>query len=219
MSAIQFESTIKAFNQSSLGAYIYICRLSTAQSLHIFENGGLPQPWTAATCSWKSNWKTTCKTCKTLRSIRICGGCVRGRHNRGRGGNRRVSVSDEIKATLVDHVINRGFTMEEAGRRVLPNVNWSTVSSIVPTFHRENRQICISFFVLQYVKHFYKQQYWKGKCKFICTFYRTAQQPRAGGREAVFNHQQEQEMCYIVIANNSIRLREIQIAIIMSSQI
>ncbi len=59
----------------------------------------------------------------------------------------------------MDHVINRGFTMEEAGRRVQPNVNWSTVSSIVPTFHRENRQICISFFVLQYAKHFYKQQY------------------------------------------------------------
>ncbi len=38
----------------------------------------------------------------------------------------------------VDHVINRGFTMEEAGRRVQPNVNSSTVSSIVQTFRREN---------------------------------------------------------------------------------
>ncbi len=46
---------------------------------------------------------------------------------------------DEIRATLVDHVINHGFTMEEAGRRVQPNVNRSTVSSIVQTFHRENR--------------------------------------------------------------------------------
>ncbi len=41
------------------------------------------------------------------------GGVVRERHNRRRGGNRRVRVSDEIRATLVDHVINRGFTMEE----------------------------------------------------------------------------------------------------------
>ncbi len=49
------------------------------------------------------------------------------------------SESDEIRATLVDHVINRGFTMEEAGRRVQPNVNRSTVSSIVLTFRRENR--------------------------------------------------------------------------------
>ncbi len=38
----------------------------------------------------------------------------------------------------VDHVINRGFTMLEAGRRVQPNVNRSTVSSIVQTFRREN---------------------------------------------------------------------------------
>ncbi len=43
-----------------------------------------------------------------------------------------------IRATLVDHVINRGFTMEEAGRRVQP-VNRSKVSSIVQTFRLENR--------------------------------------------------------------------------------
>ncbi len=73
------------------------------------------------------------------RRVKICGGGVRGRHNRGRGGNRRVRVSDEIRATLVDHVINRGFTMEEAVPRVQPNVNRSTVSSIEQTFHRENR--------------------------------------------------------------------------------
>ncbi len=72
------------------------------------------------------------------RCVRIHGGGVGGRHNRGRGGNRRVRVSDEIRATLVNHVINHGFTMEEAGRRVQPNVNRSTVSSIVQTFRREN---------------------------------------------------------------------------------
>ncbi len=84
--------------------------------------------------------------------------------------------------------------------------------SIVQTFLRENRYICIYF--LQCVKYFYKQQYCKGKCKSICTFYRTAPQPRAGGRAAVFNHQREQDICNMVIANNSIRLREIQSAII-----
>ncbi len=41
----------------------------------------------------------------------------------------------------MDHVINRGFTMEEAGRRVQPNVNRSTVSSIGQTFRRENNNI------------------------------------------------------------------------------
>ncbi len=111
----------------------------------------------------------------------------------------------------MDHVINHGFTMKDAGRRVQSNVNRSTVSSIVQTFRRKTG---IYFLVLQYVKHFYEQQYCKGKCKSICTFYRTTQQPGAGGRAAVFNHQQEREICNMIIANNSIRLREIQSAII-----
>jgi len=78
----------------------------------------------------------------------------------------------------------------------------SAVSSTVQTFHRENRQICMYFFVVQYVKHFYQQQYCKGKCKSVCTFYRSAQ-PRAGGRAAVFNHQQEQEMCDMFIEGSA----------------
>ncbi len=46
----------------------------------------------------------------------------------------------------MDHVINRGFTMEEAGRGVQPNVNHSTVSSIVQTFRRENSlTVCKAF--------------------------------------------------------------------------
>ncbi len=49
--------------------------------------------------------------------------------------------------------------------------------------------------------------------------YRTAQQPRAGGRAAVFNHKQEQEICNMVITNNSIRLREIQSAIINDNNV
>ncbi len=51
--------------------------------------------------------------------VSIRGGGVRGSHNRGRGGNRRVRVSDE--SSLLDHDINRGFTMEEAHQRVQPS--------------------------------------------------------------------------------------------------
>lgn len=64
------------------------------------------------------------------------GGIVSGRHYRHI--NRRFRIPDESRATLVDHVINRGLTMEEAGRRVQPNVNRYTVSSIVQRFCREN---------------------------------------------------------------------------------
>ncbi|KAL0174284.1 hypothetical protein M9458_030252, partial [Cirrhinus mrigala] len=52
--------------------------------------------------------------------------------------NRHCAVPDEIQATVIDHVINHGLTMAEAGRRVQPNVPRSTVSSIIQTFRREN---------------------------------------------------------------------------------
>lgn len=41
------------------------------------------------------------------------GGRVRGRGRAGRGvhGQRRQQLSNEIRATLVDHVINHGLTM------------------------------------------------------------------------------------------------------------
>ncbi|XP_053337077.1 uncharacterized protein LOC128509381 isoform X1 [Clarias gariepinus] len=58
---------------------------------------------------------------------------------RGRGARRHYDVPDEIRATLIDHVINHRLTMAEAGLRVQPNVPWSTVSSIIQTFRRENR--------------------------------------------------------------------------------
>ena len=61
------------------------------------------------------------------RCVRMRGGGVRGRHNRGRGRRQRIRVPDEIRATIVAHVINHSLTMEEAGRRVQPNVNRSTV--------------------------------------------------------------------------------------------
>lgn len=72
----------------------------------------------------------------------------RGRGRRGRGRGRRGqgqiregrrTISDEIRATLVDHVINHGLTMREAGLRVQPNLSRFTVASIIRTFRNENR--------------------------------------------------------------------------------
>ncbi|XP_035517555.1 receptor-type tyrosine-protein phosphatase gamma-like [Morone saxatilis] len=68
--------------------------------------------------------------------VRVRGGRTGGR---GRGARRHHAVPDEIRATLIDHVINHRLTMAEAGRRVQPNVPRSTVSSIIQTFRRENR--------------------------------------------------------------------------------
>ena len=49
------------------------------------------------------------------------GGRGRGRGRAGGGahGQRRQSLTNEISATLVDHVINHGLTLQEAGQRVL----------------------------------------------------------------------------------------------------
>ncbi|XP_039655489.1 uncharacterized protein LOC120558522 [Perca fluviatilis] len=73
----------------------------------------------------------------------------RGIHQRGghgahqrvghrRGGGRTV-VSNEVRAIVVDHVVNRGLTMAEAARLVEPNLKRSTVNSIIRTFRQENR--------------------------------------------------------------------------------
>lgn len=40
-----------------------------------------------------------------------------------RGSGRRVNISNEICAALVDHVLNHGRTKAEAGWRVQPNVS------------------------------------------------------------------------------------------------
>ncbi len=51
------------------------------------------------------------------RGVRVRGG---GRGGRGRP---RTVISDEIRATLVDHVVNHGLTMREAGQRVQPHLS------------------------------------------------------------------------------------------------
>lgn len=68
----------------------------------------------------------------------------RGRGVRMRGGRRlrgrsRAVVSDEIRATIIDHVINHGLSMREAGLRVQPNLQRSTVASILRNFRQNNR--------------------------------------------------------------------------------
>ena len=68
----------------------------------------------------------------------------RGVRVRVRGGGRvrvrrRAVISDEIQATVVDHVVNHGLTMQEAGHRVQPNIGRFSVASIIRTFRRENR--------------------------------------------------------------------------------
>lgn len=66
-------------------------------------------------------------------------------HGRGRGapGNMRRYISDDIRATLIDHVINHGLTMKEAGKRVHPQVNRFTVATIIRTLKRENRYVLL----------------------------------------------------------------------------
>ncbi|KAL4008589.1 hypothetical protein ACER0C_002441 [Sarotherodon galilaeus] len=59
-----------------------------------------------------------------------------GRRIRGRS---RAVVADEIRATVIDHVVNHGHSMREAGQRVQPNLQRSTVASIVRVFRQTNR--------------------------------------------------------------------------------
>lgn len=66
-----------------------------------------------------------------------------GRRGRGQRREGRRAISDEIRATLVDHVINHGLTMREAGLRVQPNLSRFTVASIIRTFRNENRYATI----------------------------------------------------------------------------
>ncbi|KAK0151412.1 Carboxypeptidase O [Merluccius polli] len=109
-------------------------------------------------------------------------GGARGGRGGGRGRvRRRNRITDDIRATIVDHVINHGMTLREAGQRVQPNLSRYTVASIIRTFRNENR---------------------------------IARRPDVGGRRRMFTPEQEPHIVNMVIANNAIRLREIQQRII-----
>ncbi len=68
---------------------------------------------------------------------------------RGRGRGQITFVPDEIRATLVDHVVH-GMTMREAGQRVQQNVSRFTVASIIRTFREENRYLIFAKDTVQY---------------------------------------------------------------------
>jgi len=88
------------------------------------------------------------------RRVRVRGGVHRGGEGgrgRGRGRGRPEAggecaqrrrgpnLSNYIRATLVDHVVNNGLTLREAGLRVQPNLSRYTVASVIRTFRQENR--------------------------------------------------------------------------------
>lgn len=80
------------------------------------------------------------------RRVRMRGGAQRGGEEGGRGRGlgrgregpeeaipdkrrRGPNLTQEIRATLIDHVINHGLTLREAGRRVQPNLSRNTVAT------------------------------------------------------------------------------------------
>ncbi len=67
------------------------------------------------------------------RGVRMCGGAQR------REWMFAARVTDEIIATIIDHVINHGLSYRETGERVQPNLSWDTVASIVRIFRETNR--------------------------------------------------------------------------------
>lgn len=72
------------------------------------------------------------------RGVRVRGGGGAGQGGGGGGGRgggqggerRRTIISDEIRATVIDHVFNHGLPMREAGQRVQPNLSRFSVASI-----------------------------------------------------------------------------------------
>nr|XP_020474740.1 uncharacterized protein LOC109971067 [Monopterus albus] len=78
------------------------------------------------------------------RGVQIRGGRGAGQQGRGEGpGGRarqpRTIITDEMRATVIDHVIVHGMTMAEAGLRVRPNLSRFTVATIIRAFRQHNR--------------------------------------------------------------------------------
>ncbi|ROI83703.1 hypothetical protein DPX16_14645 [Anabarilius grahami] len=78
-----------------------------------------------------------------------------GEHGRGQGPRQRQQqhrVSNEIRAIVVDHVINHGMTMTEAATMIQPNLRRSTVASIIRIFRNETYQHALNIMLLSTVK-------------------------------------------------------------------
>ena len=142
------------------------------------------------------------------------GGRGRGGARRGRGGERgrvrrvRNRITDDIRATIVDHVINHGMTLREAGQRVQPKLS-------------SYKQASLGHFQMRIGKYFVALPYSNEKhnstihAKILkLLLYRIARRPDVGGRGRMFTPEQETHIVNMVIANNAIRLREIQQRII-----
>ncbi len=63
----------------------------------------------------------------------------RGEGPGGRARQPRTIITDEMRATVIDHVIVHGMTMAEAGLRVRPNLSRFTVATIIRAFRQHNR--------------------------------------------------------------------------------
>lgn len=121
----------------------------------------------------------------------------------------------------MDHVINHGLTMREAGERVQPNLSRYTVASIIRTFRLENRYVFSSLLYLhncckcpntapiQCIPTIFGVTVCTA-CKSNLIFYRTARRLPEGGRRRLFTHEQEQAIANIVLANNTIRLHQLR---------
>ncbi|KAI2667403.1 Insertion element IS630 uncharacterized 39 kDa protein [Labeo rohita] len=71
--------------------------------------------------------------------LRGVGECGRGQDHRPRHRQQQQRVSNEIRAMVVDYVINHGMTMRAAATMFQPNLRRSSVASIIRTFCNENR--------------------------------------------------------------------------------
>jgi len=117
-------------------------------------------------------------------------------------------ISNEIRGTMVDHVLNHGLSMREAGQRVQPNLSRFTVAAIIRTFRMENRYELYLPCVLKYCISI------EYSVLTVFVFCRTEREPHRGGRTCTFTAEQETDIVKMVRENNTITLRQIQTRIL-----